>query len=316
MLYDWQDTDYKNLVNSFHNTQLNAVLISNGVNSGQNNLVAEFKNYILCSDRQGYFACGVCQSCILLRENNHPDVYFLNAEESDERKNNWIKVEQIRNVIEFVSRSNHISIYKIVIIPRAQDLNINSANALLKILEEPPKNCLFILQADNQSQLLPTIKSRCFKYQLSLPNLEQAKPLLTVHNNAEFWLNYFNGEPFFEVPFSDEQFECLINTLIKPSVGNIFILSKEVDPKKIGMDNITTFMLKWLQDLVLVKQNISVNYFNAQYQGLVQLSSRVNFENLFILCDDLIFLNEWSSHPLNHKLQFENILFKYQQLYV
>lgn len=316
MLYQWQIADYENLVNSFKNTKPNAILITGGVNSGQNELVTELEKYILCTKPENGLACGECNSCILLREHNHPDIYTLEAEESEERKNSWIKVEQIRAVIEFAYRSNHISPYKLVIIPKAQELNVNSANALLKILEEPPRNCVFILQAASLNQLLPTIKSRCFKYQLALPTKEQALPLVNIATNREFWLTYFNGEPFFDVPFSDAQLTCLIATLSKPSVDNIFIASKDLDPKKVGMGALVEFMLNWLHDLISIASNIPATYFIAQQEQLASLAPRLNLENAFILQDELIFLSEWSNHPLNYKLQFENILFRYQQLYV
>lgn len=316
MLYPWQIADYNALAGSFIQRQFSALLVYAGVNSGQEQLVQQLVNFVLCSQPNNLHACGACSACILFRESNHPDYFVLCGDETEERKIPQIKVEQIRELITFANRSQHVSAYKVIVLPRMSELNVNSANALLKILEEPPSNCIFILQADNLNQVLPTIKSRCFKYRLNLPSWQQALELLQLKSNAEFWLRYFNGEPFFEVPLSDNQLEQYQQTLLKPSIDSIFALSKDLDPKKIGMKVLVEFLLKWLGDLVALKQNAGLSYFALQTSALQNLIPRLNLQKLFNLQDDLIFLNEWHAHPLNHKLQFENILYKYQQLYV
>ncbi len=316
MLYPWQIADYNALAESFIQRQFNALLVYAGVNSGQEQLVQQLVNFMLCSQPSNLQACGVCSACVLFREGNHPDYFVLCGDDSEERKVLQIKVEQIRELTTFANRSQHVSSCKIIVLPRISELNLNSANALLKILEEPPSNCFFILQADNLNQVLPTIKSRCFKYRLNLPSWQQALELVQLKSNAEFWLRYFNGEPFFEVPLSDNQLEQYQQTLLKPSIESIFALSKDLDPKKIGMKTLVEFLLKWLADLLALRQNANLTYFAAHAPELQNLIPRLNLQKLFNLQEDLIFLNEWHAHPLNHKLQFENILYKYQQLYV
>ncbi len=316
MLYPWQESDYSALAESFSKRQFSALLVYAGINSGQNQLVQHLVQFMLCNQPNQLHACGVCNACILLRENNHPDYFVLCGDENEERRVAQIKVEQIRGLITFANRSQHISTHKVIVLPRMSELNLNSANALLKILEEPPSNCIFILQADNLNQVLPTIKSRCFKYQLSLPSWQQALELVAIKTNAEFWLRYFNGEPFFEVPLSDKQLEQFQTSLLKPSIENIFALSKDLDPKKLGMKVLVEFLLKWLGDLAALKQAANLTYFAEQASALQHLMPRLNLTKLFNLQEDLVFLSQWHAHPLNHKLQFENILFKYQQLYV
>lgn len=316
MLYPWQVSDYNALAESFIQRQFSALLVYAGVNSGQEQLVQQLVNFMLCSQPNNLQACGMCNACILFRESNHPDYFVLCGDENEERKTAQIKIEQIRGLITFANRSQHVSAYKVIVLPRISELNVNSANALLKILEEPPSNCIFILQADNLNQVLPTIKSRCFKYRLNLPSWQQALELVKLKSNAEFWLRYFNGEPFFEVPLSDNQLEQYQQTLLKPSIDSVFALSKDLDPKKIGMKVLVEFLLKWLGDLVAIKHEANLTYFALQASALQNLIPRLNLQKLFNLQDDLIFLNEWHAHPLNHKLQFENILYKYQQLYV
>jgi DNA polymerase-3 subunit delta' len=293
------------------------ILIHGAVNSGADKLLHKIINLALCQAPINNEPCGECSACKVFALENHPDYFHLEAEELEERKNATIKIEQIRRVIDFASTSVHLSKRKIIYLADAKQLNLNSANALLKILEEPPSNCLFIIYAANINRILPTILSRCFKYQLHLPTLEQALAVLPEQSEENsFWLQYFDGEPFFEAPFASEQLELFINGLQRPSIEMVFELSKNLDPKKLGMANLVDFMLKWLSDLLILKQGGVATYFTNEGSVPLSLLARLNLDKLFALQEELVFLREWSEHPLNHKLQFENLLFKYQQIYV
>jgi len=78
-----------------------------------------------------------------------------------------IRVDEIRRLKSFFSLSVTDGGYRVAIIDCADDLNINAANALLKTLEEPPKNTVFLLISHNAQSLLPTIKSRCRELRLN-----------------------------------------------------------------------------------------------------------------------------------------------------
>ena len=78
-----------------------------------------------------------------------------------------IRVDEIRRLKSFFSLSVTDGGYRVAIIDCADDLNINAANALLKTLEEPPKNTVFLLISHNSQSLLPTIKSRCRELRLT-----------------------------------------------------------------------------------------------------------------------------------------------------
>ena len=78
-----------------------------------------------------------------------------------------IKVEDVRNVVEFLSKKSFNDNWRVVIVDSADDLNTSSANALLKILEEPPLKSILILISHNPGKLLPTIRSRCAKLNLN-----------------------------------------------------------------------------------------------------------------------------------------------------
>ena len=83
------------------------------------------------------------------------------------RKSSVIKVDEVRTINEFMAKKTYDNNWKIVLIDSVDDMNLNSANALLKILEEPPAKSIFILISHNPNKLLPTIKSRCNRLNLS-----------------------------------------------------------------------------------------------------------------------------------------------------
>lgn len=101
--------------------------------------------------------CGQCQSCQLIRLNQHPDLHYLRPEKNV----GPIKIEQIRTLQERLFTNPCLGKARIIIIEPAEKMNQASSNALLKILEEPAKNTYFILISENLNGMLPTILSRC-----------------------------------------------------------------------------------------------------------------------------------------------------------
>lgn len=318
MLFPWQERDYQNLVKYHQANKFTALLIYGANHSRTEQLANQLINFMLCLSPIDGKPCLICSSCRLYLEHNHPDYFHLAGELTDEGKYVAVKVEQIRQLIEFAYRTSHAAQLKVIYLPELDRLNLNSSNALLKILEEPPKDCYFIMRAANVKRLLPTVLSRCFKYYLAPPDSQQVRAHFASQTQPidEFWLNYFAGEPFFTVPFSNDDRDLLLACLFKPSIDNIFALSRGLDLKVVGFGVILAFLLKWLNDLVTHKMAAQQSYF-AQYQEqLAALAVRVNLAKLFALSDHVVFLQKWSEHPLNQKLQFENLLFKYQQIYV
>ena len=82
------------------------------------------------------------------------------------RKSAVIKIDEVRTINEFMAKTSYDNSWRIVLIDSVDDMNINSANALLKILEEPPAKSMLILISHNPDKLLPTIKSRCGRLNL------------------------------------------------------------------------------------------------------------------------------------------------------
>jgi len=105
----------------------------------------------------------------LVEAGSHPDMRRLVrlTNEKTGNLNRSIKVEQIRELGEFMAMTAGLSPWRVVIIDSVDDLETSGANALLKILEEPPANTLFFLVSHAPGRLLPTIRSRCRRLEFS-----------------------------------------------------------------------------------------------------------------------------------------------------
>ncbi|MCX7544633.1 DNA polymerase III subunit delta' [Marinicella gelatinilytica] len=105
--------------------------------------------------------CGACQSCRIFASGQHPDLMSVEAEK------NLIKVAAIRSLVGFFTATAHSAPHKVAVIKQADKMNLAAANALLKVLEEPPAGSLLILETDRMHHLLPTIRSRCVQLRLT-----------------------------------------------------------------------------------------------------------------------------------------------------
>ncbi|MBR2546377.1 MAG: DNA polymerase III subunit gamma/tau, partial [Erysipelotrichaceae bacterium] len=101
--------------------------------------------------------CGVCANCIDIQESTHPDVIELDA-----ATNNG--VDEVRELIDKVKYAPMQGKYKVYIIDEVHMMTASAFNALLKTLEEPPEYCIFILATTEPHKVLPTIVSRCQRF--------------------------------------------------------------------------------------------------------------------------------------------------------
>ena len=120
---------------------------------GKRIIAKDFSKALLCLDEEKY--CNKCKSCIEFDSNNNPDFLFIEPEKGS------IKIDQIRNMQKEVSEKPIISNNKVCLINNADLMTVEAQNCLLKTLEEPPSYMTIILVGANESNFLPTIKSRC-----------------------------------------------------------------------------------------------------------------------------------------------------------
>lgn len=118
--------------------------------------VIEIAHLFFCKSEQNK-PCLQCSDCLMVDRLEHPDMEWVKPDKSG----GAIKIDQIRALHTSAYLTPQRSNYRLIIIEAADRMNTASANALLKILEEPAKHTVFILMAQQLSTVLPTILSRC-----------------------------------------------------------------------------------------------------------------------------------------------------------
>ena len=148
----------QNLTNALHSGHISHFyLISGPAGSGRHTLARLLAAAILCQEQQK--PCTVCSACRKVLANTHPDFITVN-----DPSHKTIPVDMIREMRDDVFIRPNEATHKIYMID--QEMLPPSQNALLKVLEEPPKYGVFLLITDNPENLLPTVRSRCTPLQL------------------------------------------------------------------------------------------------------------------------------------------------------
>lgn len=137
-----------------------------------------------------------CHACRLVTSRTHPNLLWVEPEKAG----GAIKVEQVRDVLEFVSQTSLQGEFRFVVINPADAMNVNAANALLKTLEEPSPGSLLILVSHQLSRLPATIVSRCQRIVFPRPDSETALTWLApqlkgLDADAGLVLRLANGAP-------------------------------------------------------------------------------------------------------------------------
>ena len=115
----------------------------------------------------------------LLVKNSHPNLFVITND--DEKSNS--QISKVREMINFTNKSSFNNEFKIVLIDNIELLNINSINALLKIVEEPNSNLYFFLIHNNNVKILSTLSSRCIKFRMFIQSNEKLNIINNLLNN-------------------------------------------------------------------------------------------------------------------------------------
>lgn len=177
----WLRPAFEHLLGELRANRLaHALLVQGDSGVGIESLAESFAHYRLCQQSLDK-ACGQCKSCHLLQAGTHPDIQVIEPAGAAD----MIKVEQVREAVHFLSQTPQIAEWKLVYVSAAHRMNINAANALLKILEEPPGNSLLILESDRPQLLIPTVRSRCRKLEVTRPSESETKTFCLENGVSE-----------------------------------------------------------------------------------------------------------------------------------
>lgn len=328
-VYPWQKQLWQNL-NQGRQKLHHAFLMHGRAGIGKYDFALNFSKALLCPNTDGNgHACDKCPSCHWFDDESHPDFRLISPEQessSDEdapvakktKKKTQISVAQIRELSDFLSLSSHqTSGLRIVLINPAEALNQASANALLKMLEEPAPGVIFILVAHQLQRLLPTILSRCQKVNMPVPDQVQALAWLNMKGvpNPEQQLAYLEGSPI-KVLSEQAQFDQLsdiwkqlaLGRKMEPQVAASILIANSVETGVIAVQ-------KWLYDIVTVKLGQQARYHLQYARALQALAEKVNLGRLFDLQKKTNELRKLATHPLNHELQMESLLVEYTKVF-
>ena len=183
------DDHINELISLYKNKKFpNKIILSGKRGIGKTTLSYHLINYILSENENLKYDPNdksiniLNKSYQLVNNNIHPNFYKISL--MNDKKN--IDIDQIRQMSSFINKSSFNNSNKIVLIENIELLNKFSCNALLKSVEEPNIDVLFILILNNEHTILDTIKSRCIEYKLNLKNTY-------IKNIVNF---YFNDEIF------------------------------------------------------------------------------------------------------------------------
>lgn len=169
MILPWHNKQWQIFRHAVTHSRLPHALLLVGIKGvGKTSFADCLMRSLLCANTTvNGFGCDSCHACRLISGKVHPNVLLIEPE------NDVIKVDQIRAINDFLSLTSLNGIYRIVVVNSSSTMNINAANALLKILEEPTPNSLLLLLTDNE-RLPMTIKSRCQRMTFTIPTTEDA----------------------------------------------------------------------------------------------------------------------------------------------
>ena len=182
----------------------NVVLLNGPKGLGKSTFIYHFINFILSQgEKDPYsvknFAINSDNKTFKLIQNNiHPNFFLLENDSIDKD----IKIEQVRNLLKFLNKSTYSKNLKVVLLDNADCLNLNSSNALLKALEEPPDNTYFFLINNSPSKISDTIKSRCVQFKFHFSLLEKKNIFINISENYEFNYteDYLDNFLYFDTP--------------------------------------------------------------------------------------------------------------------
>ena len=233
----------------------------------------------------------------LIYNNSHPNIRYIQRsfEEKNKKINKFITIDQIRNLNNFINQSSFNNLPKFIVIDSANHLNINSSNALLKILEEPKKNTYFFLIAHQISSILHTIRSRCIKFKLEIPNKDQFNKILEScnqeikHQDIDFLYHISNASPGLALDINSEKisflFESIYNVLqINDNKENAEIFKLADFVNNLSNDEFRIFLMI-LRFILLssIKINLGIKTDPISFNQVNYNMSKINLDNLNIL---------------------------------
>ncbi len=318
MLDDYKEQQpllYNLLVNSLKNNKLShAYLFDINDNSNAYDIIIAFVKFILCPENYTNLnSCKNCSICERINSNNHTEFRII------EPNGMWIKKEQLLEIQEDYAKIGIEGKYRVYIIKECEKMNKQSANSILKFLEEPSPNVIAILVTNNVNKMLDTIVSRCQYIKLEKNELSNN----TIANMCNFLckteeekekfllmekqLNYGNSLVNFILFYEKNKYNTII--YIKDKWDFLFN-SKEVIEQTLNL------MIIFYFEVIKYKISNKISFF-LDYKNEIDTVSKYNdLENLIKKVEILTENVEYLKFNLNTNLFINMILIELGGEYV
>ncbi|MDW8324226.1 MAG: DNA polymerase III subunit delta' [Burkholderiales bacterium] len=303
-----------------------ALLLHGMAGIGKRELALAYAQWLLCERPGEQGGCGTCRACAWIRQGAHPDLHWVEPEETEEgaeetdkarRARPIIRIDQIRALIEALSLSAHQGGWRLALIRPAEAMNPAAANALLKTLEEPPPRVMLILISHQPRRLLPTVLSRCHKFALPRPDWDTALAWLRAQGvaAAEDALREAGGAPLLALEYAQperlERRGRVLTALAQPQRQD---WSELAEAMKNAPGEVWDWISRWLSDLLALQQGLPSRYYPAHAAALQSLARRTDPARAWSLYRELIAARRHLAHPLNAQLLLESWFLRYASL--
>ena len=304
---------------------------------GKFELARHFAASLLCELTQtDGLACGKCLACNWFAQGNHPDFRLLQpdalgedveVEEGKKKPSQQITIDQVRALDEFFNVGTHRGGLRIVIVNPTEAMNRSTANSLLKTLEEPPENTLFLMVSSEPMRLLPTIRSRCQVVAVPVPSSRIAAPILAGAGlkEPERWLALAGGSPVLAMDMAaagqNAWLDVLATRLGAGRNGDPLAVAAELEKAikdskgKLLLKQVVDAMQKWLVDLTLARNGMPVRYFLPQQATISGLADMIPPARLIQSYRAVITRRQEAEQPLNARLFLEGLFLDYRALF-
>ena len=320
----WQQEVWQRLAAQRARDRLpHALLLWGPPGIGKLRLATALAQAVLCAaPRDTGAACGTCRPCVLFQAHTAPD--FHNIAPAEEKS--VIAVDQVRELIHFMSMKSHQGGYKVAVLAPAEAMNINAANSLLKTLEEPTPHTVLILVSARPAQLTATVRSRCQAIALGVPTPEHAAAWLAgqlppeQRAQVDALLAIANGAPLAALALAAGDALAQRRDLFSALQGMTqraelpFAVAEAWGSR--GVRQAVAWMQSWVMDLIRLKSVATPpRLANPDLAADLQvMAERLHLAGLYQQLNALTEADRLADKPVNSQLLMEELLIGWARL--
>lgn len=329
--FNWPILGHQKIVKYLQKLIINKQFVSSYLFSGpedigKKTLVNFFVKSIFCFENSGseVFPCDNCLECKAINKKIHPGYIEINVEEG--KKN--ISIDQVRDLKERLYLTATNGSYKVAIINQADLLTLEAANALLKIIEEPPKNSIIILITKRSEDILPTIKSRTQNIIFQNIGLKEIKNYLIkqgLSDKIARELSEFSGGiPGIALSYGNnldswsikkEDLGKMLSVLDKPINARLKWVEEELKKSKkssnqyIYFEALLNSYLRLIRDVIVFQINTDIELIHPFLQEfIIKISQKYKSQNLLKFYNNALEGKKFLNQNVSPKTILENLL--------